>query len=69
VKTTNIIIIPGIVILILGIIFHLQGISIIGPETSFMYSNSKWETFGIQITIMGIIVIGTGVFVKIVQRN
>lgn len=53
----------GIVMLIFGIIFHLQGQSVIGPETSFMYSNPEWITYGMQIAIIGIIIIGIGIII------
>lgn len=53
----------GIIILISGIIFHLQGQSIIGPETSFMHSNPEWITYGIQIAITGIIIMATGIII------
>ena len=57
----------GITVSIFGIIFHLQGQSVIGPETSFMYSNPEWVTYGIQITIIGIIAVGTGII--IIKKN
>ena len=50
-------VIIGTIILIFGIIFHLQGQSVIGPESSFMYSNPDWVTYGIQIAIVGIIIV------------
>ncbi|EIJ66441.1 hypothetical protein BD31_I1580 [Candidatus Nitrosopumilus salaria BD31] len=53
----------GIVMLIFGIIFHLQGQSVIGPETSFMYSNPEWITYGMQITSVGIIIVGVGIII------
>ncbi len=59
----------GIVILIFGLIFHLQGQSVIGPESSFMYPNPDWITYGIQIAIVGIIIVGTGIGVSIIKRN
>ena len=62
-------VILGIVILIFGLIFHLQGQSVIGPESSFMYSNPDWVTYGIQIVIVGIIIVGTGIGVSIIKRN
>lgn len=55
--------ITGIIILIFGMIFHLQGQSVIGPETSFMYSNPEWVTYGIQIAVIGIIVMTTGIII------
>lgn len=48
----------------MGVIFHLQGQSIIGPESSFMYSNPEWISYGMQIVIVGMIIIGAGIFIK-----
>ena len=50
----------GIVIGIFGLIFHLQGQSIIGPESSFMYANPEWVSYGLQIMIVGIVILGVG---------
>ena len=61
------IVITGIVILIFGTIFHLQGQSMIGPEVSFMYSNPDWITYGIQIAIIGVIIMMTGII--IIKKN
>ena len=55
----------GTIIFILGIIFHLQGQSVVGPESSFMYANPEWISYGIQITISGIIISGVGIIIKI----
>jgi hypothetical protein len=49
--------------MIFGLIFHLQGQSIVGPESSFMYSNPDWITYGIQISIIGIVILGTGLVI------
>ena len=61
-------IILGTIILIFGLIFHLQGQSVIGPESSFMYSNPDWVTYGIQIAIVGIIIVVVGI-ASIIKRN
>jgi hypothetical protein len=53
----------GFIIMIFGLIFHLQGQSIVGPESSFMYSNPDWITYGIQISIIGIVILGTGLVI------
>ncbi len=45
-KGVKSLVIIGIAILIFGLIFHLQGQSVIGPESSFMYSNPDWITYG-----------------------
>jgi len=55
----------GTIIFILGIIFHLQGQSLVGPESSFMYANPEWISYGIQIAISGIIISGVGIIIKI----
>ena len=58
----------GVIIFIFGLIFELQGQSIVGPESSFMYANPDWITYGIQIMIGGIIVIGIGSVLKIFKK-
>ena len=60
--------IAGSVIFILGIIFHFQGKSVIGPESSFMYSNPEWVSYGIQIAVAGIIISGTGISLKFIRK-
>ncbi len=62
-------VIIGAIILILGLIFHLQGQSVIGPESSFMYSNPEWITYGIQIVIVGIIIVVAGIGISVIKRN
>ena len=36
-----------------GIIFHLQGLALVGPEQSFMYASADWQTYGLQIASAG----------------
>jgi len=57
----------GAIVGIFGLIFHLQGQSIIGPESSFMYSNPDWITYGTQIVIIGIIVLVAGF--AVIKKN
>jgi len=59
-KSGKAITIIGIIIGIFGLIFHLQGQSIVGPESSFMYANPEWVSYGLQIMIVGIIILGVG---------
>lgn len=60
------IILVGMITLAAGIIFHLQGQAIVGPQSSFMYSNLDWISYGMQIAVTGMIVviIGLVLFVK-----
>ena len=60
----KLIIITGIVILIMGLIFHLQGQSIVGPESSFMYSNPEWIKNGQWIATSGIIILSVGIVIS-----
>ena len=58
----------GIISFIFGLIFDLQGQSIVGPESSFMNANPNWITYGIQIMVGGIIIIGIGSVLKILKK-
>ena len=58
----------GMISFIFGLIFDLQGQSIVGPESSFMYANPDWITYGIQIMFGGIIIIGIGSTLKILKK-
>ncbi len=68
-KIWRAIVILGVIISIFGIIFHLQGQSVLGPESSFMYANPEWVSYGIQITISGIIILGVGISIKFMKRS
>ena len=68
-KSKKAVIITGIGIIIMGVIFHLQGQSIVGPESSFMYSNPQWVTYGIQIVIAGGIILVIGIGLNFIKRN
>ncbi|HJJ23288.1 MAG TPA: hypothetical protein OQH54_06200 [Nitrosopumilus sp.] len=68
-KKAKVPVIIGTIILIFGIIFHLQGQSVIGPKSSFMYSNPDWITYGTQIVIVGIIIVAVGVGINIIKKN
>jgi uncharacterized membrane protein len=59
----------GIIVIVLGIIFYLQGQAVVGPESSFMYSNPEWITYGLQISIVGILIIGFGIGLKISKKG
>lgn len=59
------IIVVGLIILTFGIIFYLQGKSIVGPTTSFMYSNPKWIEYGQWIAGVGIAILAVGIGVSL----
>ncbi len=67
-KIGRLVTIIGIIIFIFGIIFYLQGESVVGPESSFMYANPEWISYGIQIAISGIIISGIGIVIKFINK-
>ncbi len=68
-KIGRLVTIIGIIIFIFGIIFYLQGESVVGPESSFMYANPEWISYGIQIAISGIIISGIGIVIKFINKG
>tara|TARA_B100002049_G_scaffold79221_1_gene58392 strand:+ start:379 stop:585 length:207 start_codon:yes stop_codon:yes gene_type:complete len=61
-------IVIGVITLIFGLIFDLQGQSMIGPESSFMYANPNWIAYGIGIMIAGIGVVVIGITLKVLRK-
>ena len=51
-------IIIGVIVLAFGILFHLQGKAVVGPQSSFMYSNPDWINYGLWIILLGVAIIG-----------
>ena len=64
-----VVIIVGAVVLFSGMIFHLQGQGIVGPESSFMYSNPEWITLGQQIAIVGVVILGIGIWAVVSKKS
>ena len=58
------IVIPGIILVIFGIIFNFQGQGMVGPESSFMYQSEDWIDYGIIISMAGVILILIGYVVE-----
>ena len=68
-KIGKTVIIVGVAVIIFGVIFQLQGQSIVGPESSFMYSNPEWINHGLHISIFGAIMIGVGIGLIVIKKN
>ncbi|WP_196777344.1 hypothetical protein [Candidatus Nitrosocosmicus hydrocola] len=68
-KSPTFLVLTGLVLLILGIVFQLQSISLIGPNSSFMYANENWTLYGIIVAIIGIIVLTIGMFWLMVKHR
>lgn len=58
------IIIVGAILIFFGIVFQFQGRGQLGPESSFMYYNKDWISYGVIVIIFGIIVSGIGIFLS-----
>ena len=58
------IIIPGVILVIFGIIFNFQGQGMVGPESSFMYQSEDWIDYGIIISMAGVILILIGYVIE-----
>lgn len=52
-------------VVILGIIFHFQGNGVIGPDSSFMYANPEWVTYGLEVVSLGVLILGVGILLKL----
>jgi hypothetical protein len=55
-------IIVGILILLAGIVFALQGVGIVGPESSFMFNNPTWIYQGVASIVIGLLIVVAGLF-------
>ena len=58
------IVIPGIILVVFGIIFNFQGQGMVGPESSFMYQSEDWIDYGIVISMVGVILILIGYVIE-----
>ncbi len=54
----------GFILMIMGIIFQLQSISLLGPSSSFMYANQAWTFNGLIIIVVGATVLVIGLYLK-----
>jgi hypothetical protein len=58
----------GVILVILGIVFVGQSKSSVGPQSSFMYSNSQWTVNGFAISIIGSVVLACGVIIHLIKN-
>jgi hypothetical protein len=61
--------VAGFVLVIAGIIFIGQSNSMIGPQSSFMYSNPKWTVNGFAISISGIVIMICGLLIRFINNQ
>jgi hypothetical protein len=59
----------GVTLVIAGLIFTAQSKSLLGPASSFMYSNPSWTINGSMFIIAGIIVLILDIIFRISFRH
>ena len=59
----------GIIVFVFGMVFFLQGNSIVGPTSSFMYSNPKWIVNGLWIASTGIVITIIGIWIRLRRQK
>jgi hypothetical protein len=59
----------GIALVLAGVIFTAQSMALLGPSSSFMYSNPGWTINGFMFIIAGIIVLIFDIIFRIVSRH
>ncbi len=64
-RTSSPLLVVGLLLAIAGVVFTLQGFGIVGPPTSFMYQNSQWIYGGSAAVVIGIVVIASGLFLRV----
>lgn len=57
-------ILAGAAVAALGLLFHMQGRGMVGPEQSFMYSSPDWIQYGTWIATAGAAMICAGLLLR-----
>ena len=52
----------GAAVAAFGLLFHMQGRGMVGPEQSFMHNSPDWFGYGVWMLVAGVVVAGTGAF-------
>ena len=63
----RILIVVGCILIIAGIVFVAQSNSMLGPQSSFMYSNPEWTVNGFAISMVGLVVLACGVLIRFIK--
>lgn len=54
----------GLVMIMLGILFTLQSLSVVGPSSSFMFRNQDWTVNGGVAISIGVAILVLGVALR-----
>jgi hypothetical protein len=65
----KLLLVVGSVLVIAGIIFVAQSNSIIGPQSSFMYSNPIWTVNGFAVFISGLVMVICGLLIRFIDNK
>jgi hypothetical protein len=65
----KILLVVGALCTIAGLIFTAQSKSLLGPQSSFMYSNSEWTAKGFVILGVGLVILFSGIVIWIYRNS
>jgi hypothetical protein len=65
----RIMVIMGSIIMAFGVLFIAQSLSVIGPESSFMYRNPEWAANGSIIIAIGAVFVACGITIMFKRRG
>ena len=63
----KIFLVVGFTLIISGLIFVAQSNSVIGPKSSFMYSNPEWTVNGFAFSIVGLVLFISGLIIHLAR--
>ena len=53
-------VLPGILVALAGFTFTLQGLGMVGPQSSFMFQSGVWVEYGLAVFVVGILLMLVG---------
>lgn len=56
--------IVGVLLMLFGFVFELQGLGTLGPTNGFMYNNVEWVYGGGALVVVGILILGAGLYLN-----
>ena len=65
----KILVVVGALSTIAGLIFTAQSKSLVGPQSSFMYSNPEWTANGFVILGVGLAILFSGIVIRIYRNS
>ena len=54
----------GVLLQLAGLVFVLQGMGIVGPDSSFMFNNPTWIYQGVAVIVVGALAFGGGLYLS-----